>query len=68
MLIRVAMDEDMKVQSNSQVMMEGGAVPSIIFGRREQNVSRMHRNYDRLIGHDAEAALAAERRLREAAE
>ena len=61
LLIRVAMDEDMKVQSNSQVMMEAGAVPSLLFGRREQNVSRMHRNYDRLIGHDVEAALAAER-------
>ena len=67
MLITVAMDEDMKVQSNSQIMMENGAVPSIIFGRREQNVLRMHKNYDRLIGHDAEAALAAER-LAEAAE
>jgi carnitine monooxygenase subunit len=67
MLITVAMDEDMKVQSNSQIMMEAGAVPSVIFGRREQNVMRMHKNYDRLIGHDAEAALAAER-FREAAE
>ncbi|WP_380872936.1 hypothetical protein ACFB49_38300 [Sphingomonas sp. DBB INV C78] len=58
MLIKVAMDEDMKIQSNSQVMMEAGAVPSIILGRREQNVLRMHQNYDRLIGHDAAAALA----------
>jgi len=60
MLIKVAMDEDMKAQSNSQIMMESGAVPSIILGRREQNVLRMHRNYDRLIGHDPAAALAAE--------
>ena len=67
MLITVAMDEDMKVQSNSQIMMENGAVPSVIFGRREQNVMRMHKNYDRLIGHDAEAALAAEG-LKQAAE
>jgi nitrite reductase/ring-hydroxylating ferredoxin subunit len=67
MLITVAMDEDMKVQSNSQIMMEAGAVSSVIFGRREQNVMRMHKNYDRLIGHDAEAALAAER-FQEAAE
>ena len=67
MLIKVAMDEDMKVQSNSQIMMEAGAVPSVIFGRREQNVARMHRTYDRLIGHDAEAALA-EQRMQDAAE
>ncbi|WP_157220574.1 aromatic ring-hydroxylating oxygenase subunit alpha [Flavisphingomonas formosensis] len=67
MVLTVAMEEDMKVQSNSQIMMENGAVPSIIFGRREQNVLRMHKNYDRLIGHDAEAALAVER-LDEAAE
>lgn len=60
MLIKVAMDEDMKIQSNSQVMMEAGAVPSIILGRREQNVLRMHKNYDRLIGHDVDVALAAE--------
>jgi nitrite reductase/ring-hydroxylating ferredoxin subunit len=58
MLIKVAMEEDMKVQSNSQVMMEAGAVPSIVLGRREQNVLRMHQNYDRLIGHDPVAALA----------
>lgn len=61
MLNRVAMDEDMKVRSNTQIMMENGAVPSLIFGRREQNVGRMHRNYDRLIGHDVEAALQVER-------
>lgn len=54
------MDEDMRVQSNSQVMMENGAVPSIILGRREQNVLRIHQNYDRLIGHDPEAACAAQ--------
>jgi nitrite reductase/ring-hydroxylating ferredoxin subunit len=67
LLLRVALDEDMKVQSTSQVMMEAGAVPSIIFGRREQNVLRMHKNYDKLIGHDAAAALRADR-LAEAAE
>ncbi|RVT90825.1 aromatic ring-hydroxylating oxygenase subunit alpha [Sphingomonas crocodyli] len=58
MLFKVAMDEDMKVQSNSQIMMENGAVPSIILGRREQNVLRMHKNYDRIIGHDPAVALA----------
>jgi hypothetical protein len=49
-------------------MMEAGAVPSIILGKREQNVLRMHKNYDRLIGHDAAAALRAEGLLAEAAE
>ena len=68
MLIKVAMEEDMRVQSNSQIMMESGAVPSIILGRREQNVLRMHRNYDRLIGHDPAAALAAQAGYAEAAE
>jgi nitrite reductase/ring-hydroxylating ferredoxin subunit len=57
MLLKVALEEDMHIQSLSQIAMEAGAVPSIILGRREQNVLRMHKNYDRLIGHDAEAAL-----------
>jgi nitrite reductase/ring-hydroxylating ferredoxin subunit len=60
LLLRVGLDEDMKIQSTSQVMMEAGAVPSIVFGKREQNVLRMHKNYDKLIGHDAAAALRAE--------
>ena len=72
LLLRVGLDEDMKIQSTSQVMMEAGAVPSIVFGKREQNVLRMHKNYDKLIGHDAEAALRAERfrndRMADAAE
>jgi nitrite reductase/ring-hydroxylating ferredoxin subunit len=68
LLVRVALEEDMKVQSTSQIMMEAGAVPSIILGRREQNVLRMHKNYDKLIGHDAAAALRAEGILAEAAE
>jgi hypothetical protein len=37
--------------------MEAGAVPSIIMGRREVNIVNMHKNHDRLIGHNAEAAL-----------
>jgi hypothetical protein len=67
LLLRVGLDEDLKIQSSSQIMMEAGAVPSIVFGKREQNVLRMHKNYDKLIGHDAAAALARER-LAEAAE
>jgi hypothetical protein len=51
-----------------QVQMEAGAVPSIILGRREANLVRMHRNHDRLIGHDALAALNKGRDFREAAE
>ena len=57
LLMRTALDEDMKVQSNAQVMMETGVVSSIIFGRREANMIKMHKNYDRLIGHDATAVL-----------
>ena len=67
LLVRVALEEDMKVQSQSQIMMEEGAVPSILLGRREQNVLRMHKNYDRLIGHDPAAALRTQR-MAEAAE
>jgi len=61
LLLKVALDEDMKVQSSSQIMMEAGAVPSVIFGKREQNLVRMHKNYDRILGHDAAKALAAGR-------
>ncbi|HLG88451.1 MAG TPA: aromatic ring-hydroxylating dioxygenase subunit alpha [Alphaproteobacteria bacterium] len=57
LLMRTALDEDMKVQSNAQIMMETGVVSSIIFGRREANMIKMHKNYDRLIGHDAATAL-----------
>ncbi len=67
LLLKVALDEDMAVQSSSQIMMEAGAVPSIILGKREQNVLRMHINYDKLIGHDAAATLRAEK-FAEAAE
>lgn len=44
-------------------------MPSIIFGRREVNLVRMHQNHDRLIGHDNEAALRKDlAQLAEAAE
>jgi len=59
LLLQVGLEEDMKTQVSSQIMIEAGAVPSIIFGKREQNVMRMHKTYDRLIGHDAAAALRA---------
>jgi phenylpropionate dioxygenase-like ring-hydroxylating dioxygenase large terminal subunit len=58
-LLKVALDEDMRIQSNSQIMMEAGIVPSVIFSKREANIARMHRNHDRLIGHDVDKALKA---------
>lgn len=68
LLMQVALEEDMKVQISAQIMMEAGVVPSIVFGKREQNVSRMHRNHDRLIGHDVEKALAQQTPKKQAAE
>jgi phenylpropionate dioxygenase-like ring-hydroxylating dioxygenase large terminal subunit len=69
LLMKTSLEEDMVVQSNSQIQMEAGAVPSIIFGRREVNLVRMHQNHDRLIGHDNEAALRKDLgQLAEAAE
>jgi nitrite reductase/ring-hydroxylating ferredoxin subunit len=68
LLLKVSLEEDMVIQSSMQVQMEAGAVPSIILGRREANLVRMHRNHDRLIGHDALAALNKGRDFREAAE
>lgn len=51
MLLKVALEEDMKVQTSSQVMMEAGAVPNVLFGRKEVNVINMHKNYDALAGY-----------------
>lgn len=50
-LNKVAIEEDMKIQSNSQVMMEAGIVPDLLFGRKEANLIKMHRNYDLLSGY-----------------
>jgi phenylpropionate dioxygenase-like ring-hydroxylating dioxygenase large terminal subunit len=57
LLMKVSLEEDMVIQSSAQIQMEAGAVPSIIMGKREVNLIRMHQNHDRLIGHDAAAAL-----------
>jgi carnitine monooxygenase subunit len=38
-------------------MMEAGAVPSVIFGKRESILTAMHKGYDEAIGHDVVAAL-----------
>jgi phenylpropionate dioxygenase-like ring-hydroxylating dioxygenase large terminal subunit len=53
----VSLEEDLPVQSSSQIMMEEGAVPSVLFGKREICLTRMHKAYDAAIGHNAEAAL-----------
>ena len=37
----------------------GRTVPTVVFGKREINLTRMHKAYDEMIGHDAEAAVAA---------
>jgi phenylpropionate dioxygenase-like ring-hydroxylating dioxygenase large terminal subunit len=55
--LRVSLEEDLPVQRSSQIMMEEGAVPSILFGKREICLTRMHKAYDAAIGHDAAAAL-----------
>ena len=55
MLMKVSLEEDMVVQSSSQVMMEAGAVPSVIFCKREANLVRMHQNHDKLLGIDVHA-------------
>ena len=53
----VSLQEDMPTQRSSQIMMEQGAVPSVLFGKREICLTRMHKAYDAAIGHDAELAL-----------
>jgi len=61
---RVSFDEDLPTQASSQIMMEAGAVPSVVFGKREICLTRMHKGYDEAIGHDAAAALRAAQGLR----
>ena len=50
---KVALEEDMPAQVSCQLMMEAGAVPSVIFGRSESALTGMHKRYDAAIGHDA---------------
>lgn len=59
LFLKVAIGEDMPTQISCQKMMEAGAVPTVVFGKREINLTRMHKAYDAMIGHDAEAAVAA---------
>ena len=55
--MKVSLEEDLVVQSSSQIMMESGAVPSVLFGRKEACIIGMHKGYDAAIGHDAAAAV-----------
>jgi len=57
LFMKVSLEEDMPTQASSQIMMEAGAVPSVIFGRRESALAGMHRQYDAAIGHDARSAV-----------
>ena len=57
LLLKVSLEEDMVIQSSAQIQMEAGDVPSIVLGKREVNLIRMHQNHDRLIGYDALVAL-----------
>jgi len=57
LFMKVAMEEDLPTQVSSQIMMESGAVTSVIFGKREACLTGMHKGYDAAIGHDVAAAL-----------
>ena len=60
--MKVSLEEDLPVQRSSQIMMEEGAVPSVLFGKREINLTRMHKHYDAVIGHDNEASVREQKR------
>ena len=55
--MKVSLEEDLVVQTSSQIMMEAGAVPSVLFGRKEACLIGMHKGYDAAIGHDAATAV-----------
>jgi hypothetical protein len=57
LFMKVSLEEDLPAQTSCQLMMEAGAVPSVIFGKRESSLTGMHKNYDAAIGHDVQAAL-----------
>jgi phenylpropionate dioxygenase-like ring-hydroxylating dioxygenase large terminal subunit len=60
--MKVSLEEDLPVQRSSQIMMEEGAVTSVLFGKREINLTRMHKHYDSAIGHDNEASVREQKR------
>jgi carnitine monooxygenase subunit len=57
MFMKVSLEEDLPAQASCQVQMELGAVPTVIFGKRESALAGMHKMYDAVIGHDVDAAL-----------
>jgi len=57
LFFKVLLEEDLPVQVSLQAMMEAGAVPSVVFGKREACLTAMHKGYDAAIGHDVNAAL-----------
>jgi phenylpropionate dioxygenase-like ring-hydroxylating dioxygenase large terminal subunit len=57
LFMKVAFEEDLPTQVSSQIMMEAGAVKSVLFGKREAALTGMHKGYDAAIGHDAAAAI-----------
>jgi phenylpropionate dioxygenase-like ring-hydroxylating dioxygenase large terminal subunit len=57
LFMRVSLTEDLPAQTSCQLMMESGAVPSVVFGKRESSLTGMHKAYDAAIGHDAASAL-----------
>jgi nitrite reductase/ring-hydroxylating ferredoxin subunit len=57
LFFKVLLEEDLPVQVSLQAMMEAGAVRSVVFGKREECLTIMHKGYDEAIGHDAALAL-----------
>jgi phenylpropionate dioxygenase-like ring-hydroxylating dioxygenase large terminal subunit len=57
LFMKVAFEEDLPTQVSSQIMMESGAVKSVVFGKREACLTGMHKGYDAAIGHDSDAAV-----------
>ncbi len=57
LFFKVLLEEDLPVQVSLQATMEAGAVPSVVFGKREACLTAMHKGYDEAIGHDVVAAL-----------
>ena len=59
LFLKVAFEEDLPTQVSSQIMMESGAVKSVLFGKREACLTGMHKGYDAAIGHDSAAAVCS---------
>jgi len=48
--LRATIEEDLPIQVGAQAMMEAGAIESVVFGRKEICLTRIHKAYDELIG------------------